>query len=102
MKLNKKFIAIPAIALAAGLGLAACGGGDGASGYNNPATLAQSVKAEAATVGVHATQVICEPVGGANSRQFTCNVEAPNGGNVSITVAQDGQSWVNNGYTGGK
>jgi ABC-type glycerol-3-phosphate transport system substrate-binding protein len=37
MKFNKKIIAIPAIALAAGLGLAACSGGSGGSGqyYTN-------------------------------------------------------------------
>ncbi len=58
MKLNKKLIAIPAIAIAAGIGLAACS--------SNSAPAAQSSAAQTLTPGTATNSQICHAAVGTN------------------------------------
>jgi ABC-type oligopeptide transport system substrate-binding subunit len=104
MKLNKKFIAIPAIALAAGLGLAACGSSTG--GYS-PTTLAKSVQSTYNTAANQAqdnysvSNTSCIKNSAGNT--FTCILTRHFSGDLAslpdnqqtftVTVAADG-TWI--------
>ncbi len=99
--MNKVF-AVPAIAFAAGLGLAACGS-NSQPGYLNPTTLQKTidgniVNTEYRYVGVSHT--VCVPDG--TTDQFICSTTiSSKTGNVeldsmsaTITVSPDGKTWV--------
>jgi hypothetical protein len=97
MEFNK-LIAIPAIALAASLGLAACG--SGAAGYNNVSTLDHALTQSSAwpsgpgSSGLP-TSAICVHQSGT---QYACGLEFSDNStqDISLTVASDGQSFTEN------
>jgi len=75
MKLNKKLIAIPAIALAAGIGLTACSsGGAPQSSTQTPATQASS---QALVPGTATNSQICHAAVGTSGKGLTVESDTP-------------------------
>jgi hypothetical protein len=85
MKLNKKFIAIPAIALAAGLGMAACGSSGSSAPAAPAATSAPASSAPASlTVGSATYGQICQAAVGHSAEGLSVTqvvVAGPGSGN---------------------
>jgi hypothetical protein len=106
MKLNKKIIAVPTIAIAAGLSLAACSSGSSgssASGFNNPTTLAQAFTQSSrwAPGSYTPSSALCIHEQGT---QFECTLTWPNGSTDThartVTVSSDGSTFIANGVNG--
>lgn len=95
MKLSKKFIAVPAIAIAAGLGVAACGSSQPA-GYLNSTTLQNAIDHKAPSY--MKSQTTCVPNG--TPDQFNCSTTSTESNVVvgtataTVTVSSDGKTWV--------